>query len=139
MYYECYITKLTATVEQDQGNETDNDGDNESGKEGLARQSIYYFVTDAQNSSKHECNLVVVQNQNGEKEWCFYGDTALKEFTDWYLTKANYAIFIAHNFNAYDAFFVLKGLTDEGICPKIVPRGGKILSLSVPGKKDKNL
>lgn len=44
---------------------------------------------------------------------------------------------MAHNLSGYDGYFILQGLVKEGICPKIIPRGGKVLLLSIPGKKIK--
>ena len=68
----------------------------------------------------------------------FYGKDALKDFIQW-LLEQSHCTMIAHNFGEYDSYFVLKGLTDEGICPVIIPRGGRILSLSLPGREIKFL
>ena len=46
---------------------------------------------------------------------------------------------IACNFGGYNSYFVLKGLTDEGICPVIIPRGRRILLLSLPRREIKFL
>ena len=57
----------------------------------------------------------------------------LKNFTE--KVKVKNALFMAHNLSGYDAYFVIQGFTDEGICPVITLRGGKVLALDIPGNK----
>ena len=40
--------------------------------------------------------------------------------------------FIAHNFQAYDGYFILQHLYKNGIVPEVITHGAKILSLTVP-------
>ena len=113
--------------------------ENEEDKQKMTKQNvIYYFEIEAENEGEHHYNCLCVMTQDGEAEQAFYGPSALCDFMAWTLQKQR-ATFIAHNFGGYDIYFILNGLVDEGICPKIIPRGGKMLSLSIPGNKSKFL
>ena len=63
---------------------------------------------------------------------------ALKDFIRW-SSEQSHCTMITHNFVGYGSCFVLKGLTHEGICHVIIPRGGRILLLSLSGKEIKFL
>ena len=146
----CFITKIKNLPEQgveieekedaeeedvyDEDVEASNANEfNEEDKQMAKKNVIYYFDTEAENEGEHHCNCLCVKGQDGEEQ-TFYSPSALCDVTAWMLQKEQ-ATFIAHNFGGYDSYFILNGLVDESICPKIIPRGGKILSLSISGKK----
>ena len=112
----------------------DDDDDEESSNKEPTKTTVFYFDTEAEISGEHICNCVCVIKQEGSEKKVFYGKSALKDFIAW-LLEHKHCIFIAHNFSGYDSYFILRGLVDEGICPSITLRGGKILSLSLPGRK----
>jgi hypothetical protein len=56
-----------------------------------------------------------------------------EEFCDWLFQKENAnTTFVAHNFQAYDGYFILQYLYNNGVTPEVITRGAKILSLTVP-------
>ena len=65
---------------------------------------------------------------------CFLAPKSTKdEFCKWVFEDKNAnTTFVAHNFQAYDGYFILQYLYKNGITPEIITRGAKILSLTVP-------
>jgi hypothetical protein len=81
---------------------------------------------------QHTPNLCVVQNESGNK-MVFSGLNTKEEFCDWLFQKENAnTTFVAHNFQAYDGYFILQYLYNNGVTPEVITRGAKILSLTVP-------
>jgi hypothetical protein len=81
---------------------------------------------------QHIPNLCVVQNESGDK-MVFSGLNTKEEFCDWLFQKENAnTTFVAHNFQAYDGYFILQYLYNNGVTPEVITRGAKILSLTVP-------
>ncbi|XP_055350336.1 uncharacterized protein LOC129596956 [Paramacrobiotus metropolitanus] len=80
--------------------------------------------------------LTVVQNDEGE-EWIFPNDgEPLCDITDplcRFLFSEDHRdhIIIAHNFKAFDGYFILNWLLSNGITPKVILNGGKIMQLDV--------
>ena len=151
--HQCFMIRmknlLTANGEtwesEDDNDDKDNSVEGEENVLGMeeddggvtkknVKKSIYYFDTEAESSHEHNCNCICVKKQDGSDERVFYGDTAVAEFVEWML-ELKHVIFIAHNFSGYDGYFIMKGLVDKGICPSIIPRGGKILSLQIKSKE----
>ena len=137
------LTTNGETWESEDDNDDDDDNDNTvEGEENVlgmdendggvtkkkVKKSIYYFDTEAESSHEHKCNCICVKKQGGSDERVFYGDTAVAEFVEWML-ELKHGIFIAHNFSGYDGYFIMKDLVNKGICPSIIPREEKILSL----------
>jgi hypothetical protein len=79
-----------------------------------------------QDEGVHTPNLCVVQNESGD-ETVFSGPDTKNEFCEW-LFQPQHAktTFIAHNLQAYDGYFILQYLYNQGIT-----RGAIILSLTV--------
>ena len=79
-----------------------------------------------QDEGVHTPNLCVVQNESGD-ETVFSGPDSKNEFFEW-LFQPQHAktTFIAHNLQAYDGYFILQYLYNQGIT-----RGAIILSLTV--------
>ena len=73
----------------------------------------------------------VVQNESGDEK-VFSGPNTKDEFCEWMFQQENAnTTFVAHNFQAYDGYFILQYLYKNGITPEIITRCAKILSLTV--------
>jgi hypothetical protein len=74
---------------------------------------------------------------NGEWIDLYYkGSTALQEFLFTLLEEKkrfNGYTIIAHNMRGYDGVFILKQLINNSICPQVIVKGQKIMSMTVPG------
>jgi hypothetical protein len=106
------------------------DGDNVSDER---EQTLMFFDFECtQDDGQHIPNLFVVQNESGDK-MVFSGLNTKEEFCDWLFQKENAnTTFVAHNFQAYDGYFILQYLHNNGVTPEVITRGAKILSLTVP-------
>ena len=79
----------------------------------------------------HVPNPCVVQNEIGE-ETVFSGPITKDDFCQWLFlpTNAN-TTFVAHNFQAYDGYFIVQYLYKQGLAPELITRGATILFLTV--------
>ena len=129
--HQCYLqpvkAKKTQTAEEannllDDDVAVDNDVED-------TKNLMFFECT--QDDGKHIPNLCVVQNESGDEK-VFSGPNTKDEFCTWVFQQENAnTTFIAHNFQAYDGYFVLQYLYKNGITPEIITRGAKILSLTV--------
>ena len=106
-------------------------------QEELKEQSGYnhllFFDFEAtQEHGIHHPNLCVVYDE--EKEVAlFQGPDTVKEFCRWLLTPQHKGcIVIAHNFQGYDSYFIIKELNENAIDYDIMYRGAKCLSMTIP-------
>ena len=56
-----------------------------------------------------------------DKFWLFFTQEKFRNYS-----------FLAHNASGYDSILLLKSAVNNGLTPSIVPRGNKILSMSIP-------
>jgi hypothetical protein len=92
---------------------------------------MFFDFECTQDDGKHVPNLCVVQNESGDEK-VFSGPNTKDEFCTWVFQQENASTtFVAHNFQAYDGYFILQYLYKNGITPEIITRGAKILSLTV--------
>jgi hypothetical protein len=131
--HQCYLQPVKAKKRQtaEEGNEfldddvaVDNDVED--------TQNLMFFDFECtQDDGKHVPNLCVVQNESGDEK-VFSGPNTKDEFCTWVFQQENAnTTFVAHNFQAYDGYFILQYLYKNGITPEIITRGAKILSLTV--------
>lgn len=72
----------------------------------------------------------------GKKEMVFEGITTTDDFCTWLFSEENSgATVICHNFQGYDSYPILQYLYKNGIVPKLIPNGSKIMSLEVANCK----
>ena len=93
---------------------------------------LFFDLEATQEHGIHHANLCVVYDE--EKEVAiFQGQDTVKEFWQWLLTPEHKGcIVVAHNFQGYDSYLILKYL-DENVIPyKILYRGAKCLSITIP-------
>ena len=93
---------------------------------------LFFDFESTQEHGNHHPNLCVVYDE--EKEVAlFQGQDSVKEFCKWLLTPQHEGcIVIAHNFQGYDSYFIIKHLNENAIPYEIIYRGAKCLSLSIP-------
>ena len=80
----------------------------------------------------HEPNLCIVHNEMGD-EWIFSGEDTNSDFCKWLFAKEHRNhIFVAHNFQGYDGYFIQNYLNKNGVKYEVIMSGAKILTLTVP-------
>ena len=85
----------------------------------------------------HEVNLCVVYDEEGEVA-TFRGKNTVKDFCKWLFTpEHDQSIVIAHNFQGYDSYFILKHLDQEAIPYEVIYNGAKCMTLTTKRKGKK--
>ena len=136
--HKCFLQpvktrKRASEEEESHTNFLDDDVTVENDVQDRQEQNLIFFDFECtQDHGEHIPNLCVAQNESGE-EFVFYGKSTKDEFCKWVFEDKNAnTTFVAHNFQAYDGYFILQYLYKNGITPEIITRGAKILSLTVP-------
>ncbi|XP_055337792.1 uncharacterized protein LOC129587874 [Paramacrobiotus metropolitanus] len=104
-----------------------------------ASKFLYFdFETYVSSSGDLVPNLAVVQNDEGV-EWIFpdsvsdIGQDVTDDLCAFLFQENHHGYYvIAHNFKGFDGYFILNWLLRNGIVPKVIMNGGKILMLDVP-------
>ena len=114
--HECYIQKIERSGEEDsQYNEL-----------------LFFDFECKQETGEHEPNLCIVHNEAGRQK-LFNGKDTTEKFCNWLFSKEHQdCIVVAHNFQGYDGYFIQNFLIKNAIYYKIIYRGAKILSMTVP-------
>ena len=102
-------------------------------KEEASYNHLLFFDFEAtQEHGIHHPNLCVVYDE--EKEVAlFQGQDTVKEFCQWLLTPQHKGcILIAHNFQGYDSYFIIKFLNENAIHYEIVYNGAKCITMTIP-------
>ena len=104
----------------------------EQEKECSYNHLLFFDFEATQEHGIHHPNLCVVYDE--EKEVAlFQGEHTVKEFCQWLLTPQHKGcIAIAHNFQGYDSYFIIKFLNENAIHYEIIYRGAKCLSMTIP-------
>ncbi|XP_055344851.1 uncharacterized protein LOC129592761 isoform X3 [Paramacrobiotus metropolitanus] len=101
--------------------------------------SFLYFDLETYVSENRELvpNLAVVQDDEGH-EWIFpeegtpFGGNVTDQLCSFLFNERHRDHYIiAHNFKGFDGYFILRWLLENGIVPKVIMNGGKILQLDV--------
>ena len=102
-------------------------------EEGSSYNHLLFFDFEAtQEHGIHHPNLCVVYDEEREVA-LFQGVDTVKKFCQWLLTPEHQGcIVVAHNFQAYDGYFITKFLNENVIHYEIIYRGAKILSMTIP-------
>ena len=112
--HKCYIQKL------------------EQPEESQYNHLLFFYFEATQEHGVHEPNLCVVHDEVGEVG-LFKGKDTVKQFCEWLLTKEHKdCIVVAHNFQGYDAYFIIKYLIQNAIKYEFILRGAKVLSMTIP-------
>ena len=116
----CYIQRLEQSEQEEQEGE-------------CSYNHLLFFDFEAtQEHGIHHANLCVVYDE--EKEVAiFQGQDTVKEFWQWLLTPEHKGcILVAHNFQGYNSYLILKFLDENAIHYEIIYRGAKCLSMTIP-------
>ena len=112
--HKCYIQKL------------------EQPEESQYNHLLFFDFEATQEHGIHHPNLCVVHNEEGEVG-LFKGKDTVKQFCEWLLTKEHQdCIVVAHNFQGYDGYFIMKYLIQNAIKYEFILRGAKVLSMTIP-------
>ena len=65
----------------------------------------------------------------------FKGTECVSDFIAWIFSENLNSTVIAHNLSSYDGLFILRELSIQGKSPDIIPRGSRILEITVPSTK----
>ena len=100
-------------------------------------QLLFFDFECTQEHGIHEVNLCVVYNEEGEVK-VFRGKNTVKEFCEWLFTpEHDKCIVIAHNFQGYDSYPILRFLNQEGIPYDVIYNGAKCVTLRTKTKQKK--
>ena len=100
---------------------------------------LFFDFECTQEHGIHEVNLCVVYDEEGEAK-VFRGKNTVKDFCKWLFTpEHDQSIVMAHNFQGYDSYFILKHLDQEAIPYEVIYNGAKCMTLTTKrkGKKRK--
>ena len=104
----------------------------EQGEERSYNHLLFFDFEATQEHGDHRPNLCVVYEEKKEVA-LFQGQDTVKEFCQWLLTPEHKGcIAIAHNFQGYDSYFIIKFLNENAIHYEIIYRGAKCLSMTIP-------
>ena len=98
-------------------------------------QLLFFDFECTQEHGIHEVNLCVVYDEEGEAA-VFRGKDAVKDFCTWLLTPDHQdCIVIAHNFQGYDSYPIIKYLHEHAIGCEAIYNGAKCVTLKTKTKK----
>ena len=91
---------------------------------------LFFDFECTQEHGIHEVNLCVVYDE--EKEvGVFQGKNAVKDFCNWLLTPEHQdCIVMAHNFQGYDSYPIIKFLSENAIGKNVIYNGAKCVTLT---------
>ena len=100
-------------------------------------QLLFFDFECTQEHGIHEVNLCVVYNEEGEVK-VFRGKNTVRDFCRWLFTpEHDKCIVIAHNFQGYDSYPILRFLNQEGIPYDVIYNGAKCVTLRTKTKQKK--
>ena len=104
-------------------------------EESSYNQLLFFDFECTQEHGIHEVNLCVVYDESGEAA-VFQGKNAVKDFCTWLLTPQHQdCIVIAHNFQGYDSYPIVKFLNENAVPCKTIYNGTKCMMLETKTKK----
>ena len=115
--HECYIQKIEQSEEEE---------------DSQYNELLFFDFECKQETGEHEPNLCIVHDEAGRQK-LFNGKDTVKKFCEWLFSKEHQdCIVVAHNFQGYDGYFIQNFLSKNAIYHKVMYRGAKILSMTVP-------
>ena len=102
-------------------------------------QLLFFDFECTQEHGIHEVNLCVVYDEEGEVA-VFRGKNTVAEFCEWLFTREHdKCIVIAHNFQGYDSYPILKQLNQQAIPYDVIYNGAKCVTLTTKTKQKRTL
>ena len=96
---------------------------------------LFFDFECTQEHGIHEVNLCVVYDEV-EEVGVFQGKNAVKDFCTWLLTPQHQdCIVVAHNFQGYDSYPIIKFLNKNAIEYDVIYNGAKCFTLTTGGEK----
>ena len=116
--HECYIQKIERSEEEEEDSQYN--------------ELLFFDFECKQETGEHEPNLCIVHDEAGRQK-LFNGKDTTEKFCNWLFSKEHQdCIVVAHNFQGYDGYFIQNFLIRNAIYYKLIYRGAKILSMTVP-------
>ncbi len=126
--HRCYMKR---PEEKDYEEDCDEE-EYEVGDKKEYEQLMFFDYECMQEDGTHKPNLCIVHNEMGE-EWVFSGESTNADFCKWLFRKEHVNhIFVAHNFQGYDGYFIQNFLNANGVRYDVIMTGAKIVTLTVP-------
>ena len=98
-------------------------------------QLLFFDFECTQERGIHEVNLCVVYDEKGEAA-VFRGKNTVKQFCEWLFTPQHQdSIVIAHNFQGYDSYPIIKCLHEHAVVCEAIYNGAKCITLKPKTKK----
>ena len=109
-------------------------------KEEISYNQLLFFDFECtQEHGIHEVNLCVVYDETGEVG-VFRGKDAVKDFCTWLFTPEHHkCIVMAHNFQGYDSYPIMKFLNQNAIPYDVIHNGAKCVTLTTKTKQKRKL
>ena len=108
-------------------------------KEEPSYAQLFFDFECTQEHGIHEVNLCVVYDEEGEAG-VFRGKNAMKDFCEWLLTpEHDKCIVMAHNFQGYDSYPIMKHLNQNAIPYDVIYNGAKCVTLTTKTKEKRKL
>ena len=108
-------------------------------EESSYNQLLFFDFECTQEHGIHEVNLCVVYDEEGEVA-VFRGKNTVKDFCTWLITLEHHeCIVIAHNFQGYDSYPILKYLHANAVGCKAIYNGAKCMTLETKVNKSHHL
>ena len=102
-------------------------------------QLLFFDFECTQEHGIHEVNLCVVYDEEGEVG-VFRGKNAVEDFCAWLFTPDHHeCIVIAHNFQGYDSYPIIKCLHEHGVVCDPIYNGAKCVTLKTNTRKSHHL
>ena len=102
-------------------------------------QLLFFDFECTQEHGIHEVNLCVVYDEEGEVA-VFRGKNTVKDFCKWLFTREHdKCIVMAHNFQGYDSYPILKQLNQNAIPYDVIYNGAKCVTLTTKTKEKRKL
>ena len=102
-------------------------------------QLLFFDFECTQEHGIHEVNLCVVYDEEGEAG-VFRGKNAVEDFCAWLFTPDHHeCIVIAHNFQGYDSYPIIKCLHEHGVVCDPIYNGAKCVTLKTKTRKSHHL
>ena len=104
-------------------------------EESSYNQLLFFDFECTQEHGIHEVNLCVVYDESGEAV-VFQGKNTVKDFCTWLFTPQHHeCIVIAHNFQGYDSYPILKFHNENSIPCTVIYNGTKCMMLETKTKR----
>ena len=98
-------------------------------------QLLFFDFECTQEHGIHEVNLCVVYDEEGKMK-VFQGKNTVAEFCKWLFTPDHQdSIVIAHNFQGYDSYPIIKYLHEQAVVCEAIYNGAKCITLKPKTKK----